>query len=122
MVLMVILLDTQLQDGQGCIASPKHNWVGVYWLSVTLLYTASFALALKRSFQSLKIKPVTYWKLMLRDGLNLYGAIWAVNMVNMIFWFVMPPHPDNAHDPIKTIVTRRVFSSNARSHHFLYCT
>lgn len=106
MVLMVILLDTQLQDGQGCIASPKHNWVGVYWLSVTLLYTASFALALKRSFQSLKIKPVTYWKLMLRDGLNLYGAIWAVNMVNMIFWFVMPPHPDNAHDPIKTIVTR----------------
>jgi hypothetical protein len=40
---------------------------------------------------------------MLRDGLNLYGAIWIVNMVNMIFWFVIKP-TDNA-DPIKTIVT-----------------
>lgn len=40
---------------------------------------------------------------MLRDGLNLYGAIWIVNMVNMLFWFIAKP-TDNA-DTIKTIVT-----------------
>lgn len=45
---------------------------------------------------------------MLRDGLNLYGAIWLVNMVNMLFWFIMTPQPNNAQDPIKTIVTRYV--------------
>jgi hypothetical protein len=37
---------TPLEEGQGCIAEPKHNWVGLYWLSTTLLYTASFVLAL----------------------------------------------------------------------------
>ena len=40
---------------------------------------------------------------MLRDGLNLYGAIWIVNMVNMLFWFIAKP--DNTADTIKTIVT-----------------
>ncbi|GBE84897.1 hypothetical protein SCP_0700770 [Sparassis crispa] len=94
---------TPLQVGQGCIAEPKHKWVGVYWLSATLLYTASFALALNRSFQSLNIKPISYWKLMLRDGLNLYGAIWLVNMVNMPFWFIITP--TGPEDPIRTIVT-----------------
>ncbi|KAI9443270.1 hypothetical protein H4582DRAFT_1923580 [Lactarius indigo] len=92
-----------LKDGQGCIAGPKHNWVGIYWLSATLFYTASFAMAVNRSIQSLSVKPLTPWKLMLRDGLNLYGAIWFVNMVNMIFWFVIrPTGPD---DTIKTVVT-----------------
>ncbi|KAI0075051.1 hypothetical protein K474DRAFT_1685471 [Panus rudis PR-1116 ss-1] len=95
--------NTPLLEGQGCIASPKHNWVGIYWLSATLLYTASFALALIRSFKSLELKPITYWKLMLRDGLNLYGAIWLVNMVNMIYWFVITP--TGIEDPVKTIVT-----------------
>ncbi|EKM51479.1 uncharacterized protein PHACADRAFT_261628 [Phanerochaete carnosa HHB-10118-sp] len=94
---------TPLEVGQGCIASPKHNWVGLYWLSATLLYTASLVLALRRSFRSLKDKPISYWKLMLRDGLNLYAAIWAVNMVNMLFWFIVKPTgPD---DPIRVIVT-----------------
>ncbi|KAJ3485855.1 hypothetical protein NLI96_g4652 [Meripilus lineatus] len=65
---------TPLLEGQGCIASPKANWVGIYWLSATLTYTASFVLALIRSFKSLAIKPITKWKLMLRDGLNLYGV------------------------------------------------
>jgi len=88
---------------QGCIAGPKHNWVGIYWLSATLFYTASFAMALNRSIQSLSVKSLTPWKLMLRDGLNLYGAIWFVNMVNMIFWFVIKP--DSDADTIKTIVT-----------------
>jgi len=92
-----------LLSGQGCIAGPKHNWVGIYWLAPTLLYTASFALALKRSIVSLQVKPLSPWKLMLRDGLNLYGAIWGVNMVNMLFWFIMKPTGTN--DPIKTIVT-----------------
>ena len=40
---------------------------------------------------------------MLRDGLNLYGAIWIVNMVNMLFWFVIKP--TGPADSIKTIVT-----------------
>ena len=33
-----------LLEGQGCIAGPKHNWVGIYWLAPTLLYTASVSL------------------------------------------------------------------------------
>ena len=40
---------------------------------------------------------------MLRDGLNLYGAIWVVNMVNMLFWFIITP--TGPSDPIRTIVT-----------------
>lgn len=32
---------TPLEEGQGCIAEPKANWVGIYWISATLLYTAS---------------------------------------------------------------------------------
>lgn len=92
-----------LLEGQGCIAGPKHSWVGVYWLSATLFYTASFAMAVNRSIQSLSVKSLTPWKLMLRDGLNLYGAIWFVNMVNMVFWFVIKPNADN--DTIKTVVT-----------------
>lgn len=99
--------------GQGCIAGPKANWVGIYWLAPTLLYTASFALALIRSRQSLAAKPLSPWKLMLRDGLNLYGAIWLVNMVNMLFWFVMkettpkttPTSSRPIEDSVKTIVT-----------------
>lgn len=92
-----------LLDGQGCIAGPKHNWVGIYWLVPTLLYTVSFGLALRRSINSLKSKHLTPWKLMLRDGLNLYGAIWLVNMVNMMFWFIMKSTGED--DPVKTIVT-----------------
>jgi len=94
-----------LLEGQGCIAGPRfdHNWVGVYWLAPTLFYTTSFILALQRSLQSLPTKPLSAWKLMLRDGLNLYAAIWIVNMINMLFWFISKP-TDNT-DTIKTIVT-----------------
>ncbi|KAF8964369.1 hypothetical protein BDZ97DRAFT_1919056 [Flammula alnicola] len=92
-----------LLSGQGCIAGPKHNWVGIYWVGPTLLYTVSFGLALMRSFESLQSRPISKWKLMLRDGLNLYGAIWLVNMTNMLFWFIVTP--TDAADPIKTIVT-----------------
>jgi hypothetical protein len=82
-----------LLEGQGCIAGPKHSWVGVYWVSATLLYTASvrsvvsvtfssstdsslwqFALAVNRSVKSLSVKTLSPWKLMLRDGLNLYAV------------------------------------------------
>ncbi|KDQ62395.1 hypothetical protein JAAARDRAFT_30299 [Jaapia argillacea MUCL 33604] len=92
-----------LDVGQGCIAGPKSNWVGLYWVAPTLLYTVSFGLAINRSLQSLQQKPMSPWKLMLRDGLNLYGAIWIVNMVNMLFWFIAKP--TGIEDPIKTIVT-----------------
>jgi len=92
-----------LLPGQGCIAGPKHNWVGIYWVAPTLLYTVSLGLALMRSIKSLQQRPLGSWKLMLRDGLNLYGAIWLVNMANMIFWFVITP--TDGSDPIKTIVT-----------------
>jgi hypothetical protein len=92
-----------LLEGQGCIAGPKQNWVGIYWVAPTLLYTLSFGLAVMRSVESLQTRPLSPWKLMLRDGLNLYGAIWIVNMVNMFFWFIMSPTDDR--DPVKTIVT-----------------
>ncbi|KAI0034656.1 hypothetical protein K488DRAFT_22000, partial [Vararia minispora EC-137] len=92
-----------LKEGQGCIAGPKANWVGAYWLSATLLYTVSGVLALLRSVKSLAQKPLSPWKLMLRDGLNLYGAIWAVNMINMLFWFIV--QPTDISDTIKTTVT-----------------
>ncbi|KIL67811.1 hypothetical protein M378DRAFT_159004 [Amanita muscaria Koide BX008] len=96
-------LSVPLREGQGCIAGPRYNWVGIYWIAPTLLYTASFGLALMRSLNSLKDKPLSPWKLMLRDGLNLYGAIWLVNMTNMLFWFITTPTDDQ--DTIKTIVT-----------------
>ncbi|TFK74783.1 hypothetical protein BDN72DRAFT_955454 [Pluteus cervinus] len=96
-------LSVPLLEGQGCIAGPQHNWVGIYWLAPTLLYTVSFLLALKRSLASLKSKPLSPWKLMLRDGLNLYGAICAVHLINVLFWFAM--RPTGPEDPIKTIVT-----------------
>ncbi|CAA7261491.1 unnamed protein product [Cyclocybe aegerita] len=92
-----------LLEGQGCIAGPKHNWVGIYWVAPTLLYSVSLGLALMRSIQSLQSRPLSPWKLMLRDGLNLYGAIWIVNMANMLFWFIITPTGES--DPIKTIVT-----------------
>lgn len=92
-----------LLEGQGCIAGPKETWVGIYWVAPTLLYTVSFGLALMRSIDSLSTRPLSPWKLMLRDGLNLYGAIWLVNMANMIFWFVI--RPTGPEDPVKTIVT-----------------
>ncbi|KAF8635996.1 hypothetical protein AX15_000158 [Amanita polypyramis BW_CC] len=92
-----------LLQGQGCIAGPRSNWVGIYWLAPTLLYTASFALSLARSVSSLKEKPSSLWKLMLRDGLNLYAAIWLVNMTNMLFWFII--QPEDERDTAKTIVT-----------------
>jgi hypothetical protein len=92
-----------LLDGQGCIAGPKGNWVVVYWVAPTLLYTATLSLALIRSFKSLQAKPTSLWKLMLRDGLNLYGAVWIVNMINVLFWLIITPTgPD---DSIKTLVT-----------------
>ena len=31
-------------------------------------------MAVNRSIQSLSVKSLTLWKLMLRDGLNLYGV------------------------------------------------
>lgn len=92
-----------LKAGQGCIAGPVSNWVGIYWAAPALFYTATLALALYRSIQSLKVKPLSPWKLMLRDGLNLYGAIWIVNMVNVLFWFIVTPTGDD--DSIKTTVT-----------------
>ena len=103
LLISITIKVTPLLEGQGCIAEPKHAWVGIYWVSATVLYTASFALALARSLRSLQVKPISYWKLMLRDGLNLYAAIWLVNMVNMIFWFVITPTGEI--DPVRTIVT-----------------
>ena len=34
-------LAVPLLEGQGCIAGPKQNWVGIYWVAPTLLYTIS---------------------------------------------------------------------------------
>ncbi|PCH40150.1 hypothetical protein WOLCODRAFT_136688 [Wolfiporia cocos MD-104 SS10] len=94
---------TPLLEGQGCIAEPKARWVGIYWLSATMLYSASLFMAVRRAYRSWKLKHVNLWKLMLRDGLNLYLAVWLVNAVNMFFWFIIKPTGDD--DPIRTIVT-----------------
>lgn len=94
-----------LLDGQGCIAGPLNNqsWVGIYWLAPTILYATTFSLAVMRSLQTLEAKPLTSWRLMLRDHLNLYGAILLVNLANVLFYFIMTP--TDYTDPIKTIVT-----------------
>jgi len=92
-----------LKTGQGCIAGPRYAWVGIYWVTPTLLYSASFGLALLRSIKSLEAKPLGVWKLMLRDGLNLYGAIWIVNITNVLFWFIIKPTGND--DAVRTIVT-----------------
>jgi len=94
-----------LRDGQGCIAGPLNNmsWVGIYWLAPTILYATSFSLALTKSLQTLGAKPLTPWRLMLRDNLNLYGAVLLVNLVNVLFYFIMTP--TGSTDPIKTIVS-----------------
>jgi len=94
-----------LLDGQGCIAGPLNNqsWVAIYWLAPTILYATTFCLAVSRSLQTLEAKRITPWRLMLRDNLNLYGAILLVNLVNVLFYFIMTP--TDYTDPIKTIVT-----------------
>ncbi|KAF9235631.1 hypothetical protein BU15DRAFT_51134 [Melanogaster broomeanus] len=94
-----------LLDGQGCIAGPLNNmsWVGIYWLAPTVLYATTFCLAVMKSLQTLEAKPLTPWRLMLRDNLNLYGAILLVNLVNVLFYFIMTP--TDSSDPIKTIVS-----------------
>ncbi|KAF8553684.1 hypothetical protein OG21DRAFT_1463790 [Imleria badia] len=94
-----------LLDGQGCIAGPRGNqsWVGIYWLAPTILYATTFTLALKRSLKTLEAKRLTPWRLMLRDNLNLYGAVLLVNLANVFFYFIMTP--TDTTDPIKTIVT-----------------
>ncbi|KAJ7101370.1 hypothetical protein B0H15DRAFT_815847 [Mycena belliarum] len=90
-----------LLDGQGCMAGPTSNWVGIYWLAPTLLYTASAVLAVMRSVNSLQKKKLSAWNLIIRDSLNLYGVILMVNMVNMLLGFIVKP--ENDADPIKTI-------------------
>ncbi|KDQ15141.1 hypothetical protein BOTBODRAFT_303603 [Botryobasidium botryosum FD-172 SS1] len=94
-----------LTQGQGCIAGPRHNWnwVGIYWLVPTIFFTAALGLAIARSVRSLRDKPLGPWKLLLRDGLNLYATIWVVNIINMLFWFIA--RPTDSADTIKTIVT-----------------
>src|SRR6202041_3093706 len=62
-----------LLDGQGCIAGPKHNWVGIYWLAPTLLYTASFGLALLLSFKSMAAVLTT--SMTLRIILSVRGSL-----------------------------------------------
>ncbi|KZO96528.1 hypothetical protein CALVIDRAFT_598443 [Calocera viscosa TUFC12733] len=92
-----------LDVGQGCIAGPRANFVALYWAVPALFYTVCLALAIHRSLRSRRSKAIGLWKLILRDGLNLYGAIWIVNMVNFLFWVIAQPTDDA--DTIKTIVT-----------------
>jgi hypothetical protein len=33
-----------LKPGQGCIAAPKHEWGGIYWLAPTILYLVAVSL------------------------------------------------------------------------------
>ncbi|EJU03380.1 hypothetical protein DACRYDRAFT_15200 [Dacryopinax primogenitus] len=90
-------------QGQGCIAGPRQSFVALYWAVPTAFYTVCLVLAIHRSLRSRRSKAIGLWKLILRDGLNLYGAIWIVNMINFLFWIIA--QPTDSADTIKTIVT-----------------
>ena len=42
--------------------------------SILNIFSVQFGLAVMRSVESLRTRPLSPWKLMLRDGLNLYGV------------------------------------------------
>ncbi|KAJ6610189.1 hypothetical protein B0H10DRAFT_2166096 [Mycena sp. CBHHK59/15] len=86
---------------QGCMSGPAMPWVGMYWVAPTLLYTG--LLATKRSLQSLQAQKLGLWRLWNRDGLTFYAVTWIVNIVNMLFWFIIKP--TDSTDTIKTIVS-----------------
>lgn len=48
------------------LASISHFVLNVFFVQ--------FGLAIMRSVESLKTRPLNPWRLMLRDGLNLYGV------------------------------------------------
>jgi len=49
-----------LLSGQGCIAGPRHAWVGIYWIAPTLLYTVSVSFPSSLMLHSL-ILPSSLW-------------------------------------------------------------
>ena len=60
----------------GCAYAPLHCFGrsdDLNYQVVAHVYS-QFVLALRRSIDSLKEKPLSPWKLMLRDGLNLYAV------------------------------------------------
>lgn len=56
-----------------------------------MLLSVQFALALAKSFNSLQTKPMGLWKLMLRDGLNLYGVRFTL-LLTCIMTYVLLGH------------------------------
>ncbi|KAF9510983.1 hypothetical protein BS47DRAFT_1347305 [Hydnum rufescens UP504] len=92
-----------LKPTQGCIPGPQHDWVGVYWAPPTLLYIITFVLALNRSIISLRTRHISWWKLTIRDGLTLYAVVMGINLINLLYFFLIKAQ-DEA-DPVKTIVT-----------------
>ena len=64
-----------------CILGLSHSLVYSFgmtallaFLSLTDISVWQFVLAVKRSVKSLSVKTLSPWKLMLRDGLNLYAV------------------------------------------------
>jgi hypothetical protein len=65
-----------------CVLGLSHPFVQCLGMMVLLLTFSSstdnsvrqFALAVNRSAKSLSVKVLSPWKLMLRDGLNLYAV------------------------------------------------
>ena len=43
-IIYLFILAVPLLDGQGCIAGPRHTWVGIYWIAPTLLYAVSVSI------------------------------------------------------------------------------
>ena len=61
----------------GCAHAPIHRFGrsnDLFYLAECHAIMIQLVLALMRSINSLKEKPLSPWKLMLRDGLNLYGV------------------------------------------------
>jgi hypothetical protein len=61
-------------------------------------------LAVQRSLRSVPAggPAPNYWYLMLRDALNIHGAIVLVHLANVLFWFLIAP--TGGADPVRTTV------------------
>ncbi|KAF8333441.1 uncharacterized protein EI90DRAFT_562199 [Cantharellus anzutake] len=91
--------------GKGCISGlgKGRTWAGIFYLGATLVYLGAFAWVVRGSVASLKKRPMSLWKVFVRDSLGLYGTIAFANLTNTLFVFIATPR-DNT-DPIRTVTS-----------------
>ena len=59
----------------------QYTLVSISHFILNYIISVQFGLAVIRSVGSLQTRPLSPWKLMLRDGLNLYGVS------SLILWY-----------------------------------